>query len=204
MVRYLAIPVIAGLISICHGQYSTRSEINVPDILGFKTLKCDFHVHTVFSDGSVWPPIRIIEAWQEGLDAIALTEHLEHQPHREDIPTHHGRSIELASQRAQEFDLILIKGAEITRSMPPGHFNAIFIEDIDLLVRVNYQDAIKAAIDQGAFVFWNHPGWRQPETIPRWYAVHDTLLQEGWMHGIEVANDREYYPLAVRWALEKR
>ena len=28
-------------------------KINFPDIPGYKTLLCDFHQHTVFSDGSV-------------------------------------------------------------------------------------------------------------------------------------------------------
>ena len=31
-------------------------KINFPDIPGYQTLKCDLHIHTVFSDGSVWPP----------------------------------------------------------------------------------------------------------------------------------------------------
>jgi len=36
--------------------------LKFPDVPGFKTLKCDFHQHTVFSDGSVWPDIRVMEA----------------------------------------------------------------------------------------------------------------------------------------------
>lgn len=32
---------------------SARKEIRIPNILGFQTLKCDFHMHTVFSDGVV-------------------------------------------------------------------------------------------------------------------------------------------------------
>ena len=46
-----------------------RGEIRFPDILGYKTLNCDFHMHTVFSDGSVWPTVRVDEAWREGLTA---------------------------------------------------------------------------------------------------------------------------------------
>ena len=53
-----------------------REELHIPDILGFQTLKCDFHMHTVFSDGLVWPTVRIDEAYREGLDAIALTDPL--------------------------------------------------------------------------------------------------------------------------------
>ena len=36
-----------------------RHEIRVPDMPGFHTLVCDFHMHTVFSDGTVWPTVRI-------------------------------------------------------------------------------------------------------------------------------------------------
>ena len=32
-----------------------RDNILIPDVNGFKVLKCDFHMHTVFSDGRVWP-----------------------------------------------------------------------------------------------------------------------------------------------------
>lgn len=52
-----------------------RSAVNVPDVPGYLTLKCDFHIHTVFSDGKVWPTVRSEEAWREGLEAIAITEH---------------------------------------------------------------------------------------------------------------------------------
>ncbi|HET9747611.1 MAG TPA: hypothetical protein VFP97_17965, partial [Chitinophagaceae bacterium] len=59
-------------------------KLKFPDIAGYKTLKCDLHQHTVFSDGSVWPDIRVQEALMDGLDAISLTEHLEYQPHKDD------------------------------------------------------------------------------------------------------------------------
>ena len=70
----------------------SRREIHFPDILGYKTLKCDLHMHTVFSDGLVWPTARVDEAWREGLDAISITDHIEYQPHKKDIPTNHNRS----------------------------------------------------------------------------------------------------------------
>jgi len=65
---------------------AVRKEIRIPDIAGYRTLKCDFHMHTVFSDGNVWPTVRVDEAWREGLDAIAITDHVEYHPHKEDIP----------------------------------------------------------------------------------------------------------------------
>lgn len=192
------------IIPVGLSQPNVRTEINIPDIPGYVTLKCDFHIHTVFSDGDVWPPVRVDEAWCEGLDAIAITDHIEVQPHKQDIPTNFNRSYELALPRANQLDVILIRGAEITRSMPPGHFNAIFITDANPLNTEKWQDAIKAAIDQKAFVFWNHPGWRQPDNIPIWHDEHTEIYNNGWMYGMEIVNGWDYYPLAHQWCLEKK
>ena len=62
-----------------------RNEIQVPDLDGYTTLKCDFHIHSVFSDGLVWPTVRVDEAYRDGLDAISLTEHIEYRPHKQDV-----------------------------------------------------------------------------------------------------------------------
>ena len=37
-------------------------KIEFPDIPGYETLICNLLQHTVFSDGSVWPDIRVREA----------------------------------------------------------------------------------------------------------------------------------------------
>ncbi len=186
------------------GQAQSRKKINIPDILGYQTLKCDFHMHTVFSDGDVWPTVRVEEAWLEGLDAIAITDHIEGHPNKEDIQFKtHNRSYEIAKPRADQIGLLLIRAAEITRSMPPGHFNALFLKDVDPLDTPDWRDAFKAAIDQDAFLIWNHPGWRQPNEIPIWYDEHSELYDKGWVHGIEVVNWYSYYPLAQQWAFEK-
>jgi len=183
----------------------SRRIINLPDIDGYKTLKCDFHMHTVFSDGTVWPTVRVEEAWEEGLDAIAITDHIEYRPHSKDIVADHNRSFEIASQLAVQQNIILVHAAEITRSMPPGHLNALFITNANLLDREDVNDAIREARDQGAFLLWNHPGWKaqQPDTT-RWFDEHTYLLQNDLLHGIEVYNSNEYYPEALDWASGKK
>lgn len=185
-------------------QTNARTEIAIPDIPGYLTLACDFHMHTVFSDGNVWPPIRPQEAWMEGLDAIAMTDHIEYVPHKEDVKADNfNRSYDLARGEAGERDIVLIRGAEITRDMPPGHFNAIFVQDANALAKEDWKDALKAAVDQGAYIFWNHPGWQQPDTIPVWHDEHTELFNSGWVRGMEIVNDREYYPKAFQWCLDK-
>ncbi len=178
-----------------------RREIRFPDLPGYQTVMCDFHMHTVFSDGVVWPTVRVEEAWREGLDAIALTDHLEYQPHKGDLPTNHNRPIELTDHFARERDILLIRGAEITRDTPPGHHNAIFLDDVDPLDTPDFFDAFAAAASQGAFIFWNHPEWQGLDK-GRWSDKQTTLLQRNQLHGIEVANGDDYQATAHRWALE--
>lgn len=196
--------IIISCISIT-GQSNFRKEIRIPDIQNYKTLKCDFHSHTIFSDGAVWPTFRIEEAWRDGLDALAITDHLEYQPHKDYVPTNHNAAYEIGKNLAKELGLILIHGSEITRDMPPGHLNAIFITDANALIKDTWKEAVKAAVDQGAIVFWNHPGWRgqQPDGVPRWYDEHTFLYENKFINGIEVVNSIEYYPEVLEWCLEK-
>lgn len=191
-----------SVLQLSYGQ--SRRVINIPEIPGYQTLKCDFHMHTVFSDGTVWPTVRVQEAWEEGLDAIAITDHIEYLPHSKDIVSDHNRSYEIAEPISKNMDIILVKGAEITRSMPPGHLNALFITNANLLDREDVNDAIKEACDQGAFLLWNHPGWKaqQPDTT-LWWDEHTELLKNNMLHGIEVFNSTSYYPEALDWANEK-
>ena len=176
-----------------------RHILSVPELPGYVTLKCDFHMHTVFSDGNVWPIQRVGEAWRDGLDAIAITDHIEYQPHKLFIPIDHSAAWKIAGTTAADYNIILVKGSEITRKMPPGHLNALFITEPDSLVKDDFMKAVEAAVAQGAFIEWNHPGWKsqQPDGIPRMYDVHNELIAKRWLHGIEYYNDVEYYPLVM-------
>ena len=198
-------PLIA-LLAAGAGQAQVQNRIEIPDISGYKTLQCDFHMHSVFSDGVVWPTVRVDEAWREGLDAIALTDHLEYHPHSKDIvATSHNRSYEIAKPAADNRGLLLIRASEITRSMPPGHFNALFLSDCDALAKDDWRASFAEAKKQNAFILWNHPGWdaQQPDTT-LWWPEHTEIYNNGWMNGIEVVNDDSYYPEAFQWALDKK
>lgn len=193
-----------------HAQEATHThhfdrKIEFPDIPGFKTLVCDFHQHSVFSDGNVWPTIRVQEALKDGLDAISLTEHLEYQPHKNDIPhPDRNRAYEIALDEAKEHDILIINGSEITRSLPPGHTNAIFITDANKLLMDDPTAVFKEANNQGAFVFWNHPNWisQSKDGIAKLTDMHKELLNQNLLHGIEVVNDVTYSDEALQIALD--
>ena len=197
---FLLLLFVPGLLS----AQETR-KISFPNVTGYETMTVDLHMHTVFSDGSVWPDIRVYEAIEDGLDLIATTEHLEYQPHKEDIPhPNRNRSFEIASKIAERDNLLVINGAEITRDMPPGHSNAVFISDANALLQDNAMDAFREAGKQNAFTFWNHPNWtsQRPDGIATLTAMHQELISEGLLHGIEVVNENTYSEEALQIALD--
>ncbi len=217
------------LLNVGWSSAQERPVIKIPDILTYQTLKCDFHLHSVLSDGQVWPTVRIDEAWRDGLDVLSITDHIEYRPNLKYfskdkvVVSDHNLPYEIAREKANEKDVLLIKGAEITRTMPPGHCNALFLTDINpldtpwkddgsgkqgwmgngLLIN-NWKDAFYEAKKQGAFIFWNHPGWKtqQPDTT-LWWQEHTWLFENHLMDGIEVVNGNSYSPEAHQWAIEK-
>ena len=183
-------------------------KITFPDVPGFKTLKCDLHQHAIFSDGKVYPSIRVEEALKDGLDAISITEHLEYQPHKKDIPhPDRNRSYQIAletKKNLKDSTLLIINGSEITRSLPPGHCNAIFIEDANLLLDEDPIAVFREAKRQGAFIFWNHPNWKgqAPDGMARLQDMHKLLIKEKLINGIEIVNEHSYSEGALAIALE--
>ena len=204
--------------------------IEFPDVDGYRTFSVDLHTHSVFSDGMVWPIIRMQESERDGLALMAVTEHLEYQPRLEDIPhPDRNRSYVVASEYAAEAEseVIVVNGAEITRSMPPGHVNAVFISDAnallvkssgaDYMIRLRpstpeeqaasereAQQAIEAANEQDAFVFWNHPNWpaQRPDGVAKLTDMHRELIADGLLHGIEVANGDFFSAESLQIALD--
>jgi hypothetical protein len=149
------------------------------------------------------------EAWVEGLEVIAITDHMEYVPHADDVKVDFNRSHELVKNLAAERNLILVKASEITRQTPPGHFNALFIQDASVLlsgkaVPETDKEAVAKAVAQKAFIFWNHPGWKA-ETIKgsyEWIDFVDQMRKENNLHGIEVFNGTHFYRKALDWAVD--
>ena len=162
-------------------------------------------MHTVFSDGSVWPNIRVQEAQKDGVDFISTTEHLEYQHWKDDIPhPNRNRAYQVAKEYASNTDVIVINGSEITRNMPPGHANAIFIKDANKLLVKDPIEAFRAAKEQDAFIFWNHPNWtnQSPDGSVPLSQMHKNLIKNDLLHGIEVVNDTTYSDEAFQVALD--
>ena len=122
-----------------------RKEFYAPSVDGYTAYKADLHTHTIYSDGHLSMEARVREAWGDGLDVMAVTEHLEYRaqeknlikylkgyvgkdtkaqaydfvrgegPAKEDIKVDFNVPVEIARKTAKYYDITIIPGIEVTR-----------------------------------------------------------------------------------------
>ena len=209
-----------------------RVEMVLPQVRGFNIYKADLHNHTIFSDGSVTPEFRIQEAWHDGLDVIAVTEHVEYRPYEgkmmnfltgyvpknvKPVNSNVIRSeatdagilsdlnypVKLYQNAAKAYGITVIPGAEITREPTViGHYNALFTKDNNTIYAKDPMQSIRNAKAQGAIVMQNHPGWRR--TTLDMMEFEEKVYGANLIDGIEIMNGGEFYPRAITRALKNK
>ena len=207
-----------------------RTEIILPQIDGYNIYKADFHIHTSYSDGSVTPAARVHEGWKDGLDIIAITDHYEiHNgvqkffkvtaPYNEDGVSTPYLSANKAGKVLVDFNaiheeavsalensnypMVLIKGCEMARSnQTHGHFNCLFLKDINTVYDPDLAEAFKKVHKQGGIVVHNHPGWRRKTTDKTEF--HEEVYSTGLIDGVEVVNGTTFYPYIVKRCIDEK
>lgn len=202
-----------------------RQEIIIPNICGYNVYKADLHTHTIYSDGAVTPSMRLREAWFDGLDILAITDHIEYRRVERELlkymgayikdeyrnlpkgvntnlqsedakPDEHGILVDLnvgyeaALECNEQYGLLVVRGAEITRNQ--GHYNAIFTKDNNKIYDPDIRKAIKNAVDQGAFVFQNHPK-RDNNTKTKMTSLAEDVYESGYVRGTEIGNGHAFW-----------
>lgn len=209
-----------------------RQEIIIPQIKGYNVYKADFHTHTIYSDGNITPSLRVREAWNDGLDILAITDHIEYRRIERDLIKYMGEYIKeeyrnlpkgvntnlqgvaadergiLANLNAnydeaiesnQQYGMLIVRGVEITRN--EGHFNAIFTTDNNKIYHPNIKQSIQNAVDQGAYVFQNHPK-RNKETKTKMTPLAEELHSKGLVRGIEIGNGHAFWGWLVPYGIK--
>ena len=203
-------------------QEPLRREIIIPQVNGYNVYKADLHTHTIYSDGSVTPEYRVKEAWLDGLDVMACTEHIEYRrwegimlqylsghvgkdakaSNNKDPKVDFNLANKISVREAAAYGLTLIPGAEITRNAPTvGHYNALFVSDVNTIWDADPIQAIRNARKQGAVVMHNHPGWSR--TTASMNEVEKRAYEEKLIDGVEIMNGQEFYPSIVSRASEQ-
>ena len=220
----------------CNESTVRRTEIILPKVKGFNCYKADLHVHTSYSDGAVTPAGRVNEAWYDGLDILAITDHLEShggvkkffkvvapynkngKPTRYEVPgstkmpkngVDPGLKVDFnaihkeaeRTNKSKGYNLLLIKGCEMARNNEKlGHFNALFVEDLNSIYNFDIRESFRNVHKQGGLIVHNHPGNVEANN-PEW---HEAVRKEGLIDGIEVANGLRYYPPMVSRCVKEK
>lgn len=202
-----------------------RREIIVPQVRGLNVYKADLHLHTIFSDAHVTPEYRVQEAWLDGLDVIAITEHTEYRdyeqkmidflsgylpegtkavntnlldkgPEKGGIQADLNLPIRLAEKTAERYGIVVVSGMEISRTPETiGHYNALFTKDNNTIYHPDCYESFRRAKAQGALIVHNHPGWRRPSMEIG--PFEQKAYDEGLIDGIETFNSADLYPQAI-------
>lgn len=189
----------------------SRREIFLPTVNGYNPYKADLHMHSTLTDGVVNIKGRMEEAWSDGLDILAATEHMSIRPvaDKEGQATPESaklkrskaatKAVESATKIAEEFGLLVIPGVELTGdAKTQGHFNALFTTDNNVLYDYDAMQAIRNARQQGALIMHNHPGWRH--STLEMTDFEKATYAEGLIDGIELMNGAFFYPGAFETA----
>ena len=175
---------------LSHGTVSSIDDVDdserymvFPNTENYVVMSTDLHTHSVFSDGHVWPNLRVAEALRDGIDVIAITEHLELQPHKNDIPhSDRNRAYEIAYDSAKDENLMVLNGTEITRKFPPGHINAVFVKDANKMIFVdrskqNEVDDFIASLPQEQVQDYIDEPWLNDGVLAAMWPIEETLLE---------------------------
>lgn len=208
-----------------------RTELRMPDVDGYKAIKADLHTHTVFSDGGMNMESRVKEAWFDGLDVMAVTEHLEYRPSEKqwvkylkgytdgaeasdysfvsenrpasaaNIKADLNYPVEVARKEASKYGITIIPGIEITRK------EGEYCHFNALFTTDN--NAIYAPETIESVRNAKKQGALVMHNHPGWKhkdlnltEYEKMIYKENLIDGIEIMNGAEFYPKAIDRAIK--
>ena len=217
-----------------HHQNKTRQrrEIVLPQVNGYTVFKSDLHTHSIFSDGSVTPEFRVQEAWHDGLDVLAITEHLEYRPYEQKminflddllpegtkatntniigsgktdaagIKSDLNYPVRLAEAAAKGYGLTIIPGIEITRTPET-------VGHFNALFTTD-NNTIHDSDPLQAFRNAHAQGALVMNNHPGWRRTNIEMTEpekkayaEKLIDGVEVMNTAEFYPGLIDMAVKQ-
>ena len=196
---------------------SARHEIFLPTVNGYTPYKADLHMHSTYSDGVMKyaGKGRVYEAWRDGLDVIAVTDHMGIKMYAdkqgvttpEDAKAKKGarptQAVNDAVKLAGDYGILVIPGVELTGDPKIlGHFNALFTTNNKIIYDYDPMQSIRNARAQGALIMHNHPGWRQSTLEMNEFVK--SVYAEKLVDGIEIMNGAYFYPRAIETAKENK
>ena len=108
-------------------------------------------------------------------------------------------SYDEAIESNEQYGMLIIRGVEITRN--EGHYNAIFTTDNNKIYHPDIKQSIKNAVDQGAYVFQNHPK-HDKSTKTSMSPLAEDLHKSGLVKGMEIGNGWAFWGRLVPYCIK--
>ena len=162
-----------------------------PELYRRRPLRCDFHIHTLYSDGQSSPAEMAIRGRELGLDVAVITDH-----------NYYPSSLE-ATAEAERLGLNLIMGPGEEVSGPNWHIVSIGADAAiyalgkqsgALLNEAEWQYealrwAVRATQAHGGRAYLAHPYWSVDRGFHLPSPWVDRVLEEGLLDGVELLGD---------------
>jgi len=201
----LLFAILALLGSTSLAAYQQRFDF--PNVGPYLVLRCDFHMHTVNSDGRLTTRDRVEESKELGYDAIAITDHGTTRAYR------------VAKYIGDQLGLIVIRGHE-TGIKGGEHYVVLGVDSSYVPIdshrwarkkgeeTIFYQDAMTDVAKHGGLIIWAHPHtglnectiWGTQQGIVVGVELKNDVVGEGW--NTEKSHGTNWYPKAFEWAME--
>jgi len=164
-----------------------------PEVADLRPLRCDFHIHTSYSDGKSSPAEMVVRGRELGLDALAITDH-----------NYYPASLEaIEFVRKSGLGITCFPGEEVTSAtwhiLSIGANGPIGYKDIGPDGPISFTDEqasytrmqeILGIIHQhGGKAFLAHPYWIAGRRMHQPMEEYERLLSEGGVDGIELLGD---------------
>jgi hypothetical protein len=153
-----------------------------PEMANLRPLRCDFHIHTTYSDGKGSPAEMVVRGRELGLDALAITDHNFYQASIE--------AIEFV--RKSGLGITCFPGEEVTS--PTWHLLSIGANS-----QVGYTDdqagysgmqkTLEMIHQRSGKAFLAHPYWIAGQRMNQPMDEYERLLGGGGIEGIELLGD---------------
>jgi hypothetical protein len=164
-----------------------------PEVAELRPLRCDFHIHTTYSDGKSSPAEMVVRGRELGLDALAITDH-----------NYYPASLEaIEFVRKSGMGITCFPGEEVTSDtwhvLSIGANGPIDYHDIGLDGPISFKDeqdsyaTMQKNLDKihqhGGKAFLAHPYWIAGRRMHQPMEEYERLLSEGGIDGIELLGD---------------
>jgi len=164
-----------------------------PELANLRPLRCDFHIHTTYSDGKSSPAEMVVRGRELGLDALAITDH-----------NYYPASVEAIDfVRKSGLGITCFPGEEVTSAswhiLSIGANGPIGYHDFgpdgpigftdDQVDYAGMQKILETIHSQGGKAFLAHPYWIADRRMHQPMVEYERLLREGGLDGIELLGD---------------